>query len=250
MKIKPEVDLHLHTIASTHAYSTLHDYVHYAKQNGIKMFAVSDHGPDMTDAPHEWHFINSALFPRVDQGIGILRGIEANIKSPAGEIDCNQRMRAQLDIILCGFHQEVFPPQSIHINTEAMLNTIKSGLVNVITHPGNPAFPIDAETIVKAAAQYNVALEINNSSFIHSRKGSEANCERIVQLAKLHDAPLSIGSDAHIAYDIGRFDKALALLEANDFPPERIINCSMLSLLDHLADKGKALHQEFSELLS
>ena len=52
------VDLHMHTVASTHAYSTLSDYIAQAKQKGIKLFAITDHGPDMEDAPHhsgrEW----------------------------------------------------------------------------------------------------------------------------------------------------------------------------------------------------
>ena len=52
------VDLHMHTVASTHAYSTLHDYIAEAKRKGIKLFAITDHGPDMADAPHYWHFIN------------------------------------------------------------------------------------------------------------------------------------------------------------------------------------------------
>ena len=40
------VDLHMHTVASTHAYSTLHDYIAEAQQKGIKLFAITDHGPD------------------------------------------------------------------------------------------------------------------------------------------------------------------------------------------------------------
>ncbi len=30
------VDLHMHTVASTHAYSTLHDYIAEAKRKGIQ----------------------------------------------------------------------------------------------------------------------------------------------------------------------------------------------------------------------
>lgn len=37
------VDLHMHTVASTHAYSTLHDYIVQAKKCGIKLFAITDH---------------------------------------------------------------------------------------------------------------------------------------------------------------------------------------------------------------
>lgn len=35
------VDLHMHTVASTHAYSTLSDYIAQAKQKGIKLFAIT-----------------------------------------------------------------------------------------------------------------------------------------------------------------------------------------------------------------
>ena len=57
------VDLHMHTVASTHAYSTLHDYIAEAKRKGIKLFAITDHGPDMADAPHYWHFVNMHIWP-------------------------------------------------------------------------------------------------------------------------------------------------------------------------------------------
>lgn len=57
------VDLHMHTVASTHAYSTLHDYIAEAKRKGIKLFAITDHGPDMADAPHYWHFVNMRIWP-------------------------------------------------------------------------------------------------------------------------------------------------------------------------------------------
>lgn len=63
------VDLHMHTVASTHAYSTLSDYIAQAKQKGIKLFAITDHGPDMEDAPHHWHFINMRIWPRVVDGV-------------------------------------------------------------------------------------------------------------------------------------------------------------------------------------
>ncbi len=59
------VDLHMHTVASTHAYSNLHDYIAQAKLKGIKLFAITDHGPDMADAPHYWHFVNMRIWPRL-----------------------------------------------------------------------------------------------------------------------------------------------------------------------------------------
>ena len=44
-----QVDTHAHTLASTHAYSTIHDYIAEAKRKGIIIFAITDHGPEMAD---------------------------------------------------------------------------------------------------------------------------------------------------------------------------------------------------------
>ena len=127
------VDLHMHTVASTHAYSTLSDYIAEARRKGIKLFAITDHGPDMADAPHHWHFINMRIWPRVVDGVGILRGIEANIKNIEGEIDCSGPMFTSLDLIIAGFHEPVFAPHDKDTNTQAMIATMASGNVHIIT---------------------------------------------------------------------------------------------------------------------
>lgn len=233
------VDVHSHTVASTHAYSTLYEYLAEARRKGIRLFATTDHGPDMADAPHPWHFINLKVLPRLVDGIGILRGMEANIKNLFGETDCDERLRGCLDIVLAGFHQVVFPPSSQEDHTRAMINTMRGGMVDIITHPGNPSFPIDMEAVVTAAVQCNVALEINNSSFLLSREGSEANCRRIAELARDLGATLVLGSDAHIAFDLGNHTKGEALLAEVGFPEERLLNRSPRVLLDFLESRGK-----------
>lgn len=135
------VDLHMHTVASTHAYSTLSDYIAEAHRKGIKLFAITDHGPDMADAPHHWHFINMRIWPRVVNGVGILRGIEANIKNIEGEIDCSGPMFDSLDLIIAGFHEPVFAPHDKETNTQAMIATMASGNVHIISHPEIPNIP-------------------------------------------------------------------------------------------------------------
>lgn len=71
-------------------------------------------------------------------GVGILRGIEANIKNIDGEIDFFGDYLKQLDIVLAGFHEPVYPPSDKATHTEAMINAIKSGKVDIITHPETP----------------------------------------------------------------------------------------------------------------
>jgi putative hydrolase len=240
------VDTHTHTIASTHAYSTVHDYLNVAKQRGIRLFALTDHGPAMADAPHFWHFVNLRVLPRIVDDVAILRGIEANICNEQGDIDYYGDYLAELDLVQAGFHEPVFPPSDVANHTEALLACIQSGHVDIITHPGNPRYPIEQELIVRAAAEHNVALEINNSSFVSSRKGSEPTCLSIAKLAKQYDAPLVMGSDSHVAFTLGQFGEALKLIDAAGYPQERLLNYTPNKLLDFLLERG---HRTVVDLL-
>ncbi len=234
------VDLHMHTVASTHAYSTLHDYIAAAQSRGIKLFAITDHGPDMADAPHYWHFMNMRVWPRVVDGIGILRGIEANIKNTDGEIDCTGPMLDALDLIVAGFHEPVFPPRDKESHTQAMIAAMAAGDVHIISHPGNPKFPVDIPAIARAAAKYQVALELNNSSFTHSRKGSGPNCRAIAEAVRDAGGWLALGSDSHSAFTLGDFTECRKILDEVNFPEERILNVSPRRLLDFLESRGRA----------
>ncbi|MBW8185247.1 phosphatase [Shewanella nanhaiensis] len=242
------VDVHAHTIASTHAYSTIHDYISVAKEKGLKLFAITDHGPDMADAPHFWHFVNMRVLPRLVDGIGILRGIEANIKNRDGEIDFFGDYLKELDIVLAGFHEPVFPPSDSQTHTQAMIATIESGNVDIITHPGNPAYPIDIDKVAEAAAKHNVALEINNSSFLASRKGSEGNCIAIARAVRDAGGLLVMGSDSHISFSLGGFEQAISVIRQAEFPEERLLNRSPQALLSFLTERGHLSVDDFSEL--
>jgi putative hydrolase len=242
------VDLHMHTVASTHAYSTLHDYIAEAKQKGIKLFAITDHGPDMADAPHYWHFMNMRVWPRLVDGVGILRGIEANIKNLAGDIDCTGPMLDEVDLVIAGFHEPVFAPQHQAANTEAMIAAMAQGDVHIISHPGNPKYPIDIPAVAAAAAKYQVALELNNSSFSHSRKGSEQNCRAIAAAVRDAGGWLSLGSDSHVAFSLGDFEHCERVLNEVAFPPERILNQSPRCLLNFLERRGRSVIAELASL--
>lgn len=239
------VDVHAHTTASAHAYSTLHDYLSVAKEKGIKLFAITDHGPDMADAPHFWHFVNMRVLPRIVDGIGVLRGIEANIKNEHGDIDFFGDYLQELDIVLAGFHEPVFPPSTKEAHTRALINTIESGHVDIISHPGNPVYPIDIKRVAAAAAKHNVALEINNSSFLTSRKGSINNCTEIANAVKQAGGLLVMGSDSHVAFSLGSFDKAVEIIEAVGFPIDRLLNRSPEALLHFLSTRGHKSLDEY-----
>ena len=102
--------------------------------------------------------------------------------------------------------------------------------------------------MVRAAAEYRVALEINNSSFSHSRPGSEGNCRAIVEAARDLGAYLTFGSDSHVAFSLGDFDHCHRLVTEAGFPEERILARSPRALLAFLESRGRAHIPEFVDL--
>jgi len=234
----PQADLHVHTLASGHAYSTINEIALEASRRGLRLVGMTDHGPALPGAPHPYHFAALRFVPESLHGVRILRGVEANIVAP-GTIDLEDDLCDRLDLVMAGFHEDCgFEDRGAKGNTAALLALMERGRVRVITHPGNPLFPLDYPEVVRGAAATGTALEINNSSFCVSRKGSRGNCRKIVRLAASFGAPLVIGSDAHIAQGVGEFDDALALCLKEGIAWEQIMNRTLESTLAFLGLRG------------
>lgn len=228
-------DMHTHTLASGHAYSTVNELVGAAAAAGLQAIAVTDHGPTLPGAPHLYHFGAMRFIPREISGVLVLTGCEANILGIDGSIDLPEPYLNRLDFIMAGFHEFCgFDDQGIARNTEALLHVMANPLVHAVSHPGNPVFPVDYEEIVRAAAQTGTALEINNASFTYSRCGSSPNCKLIADLIARHGAPVIVGSDAHIAQNVGKFDQALAVIQEAEIDEAQVVNSSLDRLLDFL----------------
>lgn len=243
-----ETDTHTHTIISGHAYSSLQENVAAAKMAGLKLLATTDHASSMPGSPHFWYFENLTVVPRIIDGVGVLRGCEANIINASGEIDISDSLAKKLDVVIGSLHEPVFAPSSEQEHTDALMGAITSGKINILGHLGNPRFPFDIDRVVKAAAENQVMIEINNSSFGHSRAGSRPNCLRIAQAAKKHGAFLTFSSDAHISFAIGNYDQCIALVKEIDFPEKRIVSTKAQKLLDFLIASGKDQLCELREM--
>ncbi len=116
-------------------------------------------------------------------------------------------------------------------------------LVDQITHPGNEEeFPLDLDAIVEAAVRHNVILELNDHSFdpTSSRAGSGMREREFAEAAFAAGAPVSIGSDAHYALYVGRFETAVAIAEEIGLTEDRIVNRNAESVLAHLLAQARA----------
>lgn len=233
-------DLHSHTISSGHAYSTIMEMAKTAADKGLEMIAMTDHGPKMPGAPHLYHFGNLRSVPEEIHGVEILRGVESNILDNEGNIDVPPYFQRNLDIILGGFHYLCFEPGSVEENTQAAINAMVNSKIDILVHPGNPEFLIDPEKVVKAAKEHNVLIEINNSSLAGgSRKGSYDNCLAFAKAIAKFNWKVSLGSDSHIALEVGNFNKALNLIEKAGLKEENIINTDINKIKNFLQSRGR-----------
>ena len=219
-------DLHLHTVSSGHAYSTLEEYIAEAKRIGLKMIAVTDHGPAMPGGPHYYHFSNMRMIPQEIEGIRVLRGIEANIINDKGEIDLSEQeiKWGGLEIVMVAMHPRVgYENQGEEKNTEVLLKALQNPYINVIAHPGNPKYPVKVKEVVEAAKKHQVLIEINNSSDF-SRPGSHDKCVEFAREVKKIGWKVVTGTDSHISTMLGRFDDALRLFAEAGLAEEDVVN--------------------------
>ena len=119
--------------------------------------------------------------------------------------------------------------------------------MHIISHPGNPRYPIDIPRR-GGGGQIRGGAELNNSSFTHSRKGSEANCRTIAAAVRDAGGWLALGSDSHVAFSLGNFEHCERIIEEVGFPQERILNVSPRRLLDFLERRGKPAIAELADL--
>jgi putative hydrolase len=236
--IKIVADLHVHTLASGHAYSTVAEIIEAAAERGLEAVALTDHGPAMPGGPHRYHFGNLSALPKKDKNVEILRGVEANIIDVDGTIDLPENYLKYLDIVWAGLHFPCLPPATRSLNTEALINALQNPFVDGIVHPGNPDYPIDEMAVVQEAIKQGKLLEINNSSFV-IRRGSKTRCFEIAKLIHRYDALVALNSDAHIAKYVGTNEKALQLAIESGIDPQQIINTDLQQLKRFLKKRGK-----------
>lgn len=233
------VDTHCHTVSSGHAYSTIIELAEAASEKGLEIIAMTDHGPAMPGGPHLFHMGNLRVIPDYIKGVRVLKGVEANIMDYDGSLDLPERYLKQLEIVIASFHEVCIAPGSVEENTAALISAMNNPYVDIIAHPGNPYYPIDIDKLVQSACETGTLIEINNSSFIGSRRGSEENCRRIAAKAKEKGIVLAAGSDCHISFDIGKFNKIEEIFEELDMPEDLVINTDSKKLIDYLNKKGK-----------
>ncbi len=236
MRIK--LDTHTHTIASTHAYSTVLEMAKMAAERGLEAIAVTDHGVAMEDAPDAWHFDNLKNIPRDICGVKILYGVEANILDLDGSLDMKPELMKKLDVVNASIHAPCYAAKDAEDHTSAYEAVVKNPYVDIICHSGSPQYSYDYEKIVKLAKEHHKLMEINNHTF-YVRKKSIDNCRKIAELCKKHGVGIVVSSDAHICFDLGIYDRAFKMLDEISFPEELIMNRDLETFENFMSERKK-----------
>lgn len=222
----PVMDLHTHTIASGHGYSTLKENIEAAQNKGLLALGLSEHGPAIPGGPHIFFFSNYKCIPRVFGNLHLYLGMEANIMDYEGNLDVDSQMLKKMDYVIASMHLQCCNPGSVEENTKACINAMKNPYVSILGHPDDSRYDMDREYVVKTAKQEHVAIEINNSSLNPRsvRTNGRENILELLSLCKKMEVPVIMGTDSHICYTVGDFQETIKVMHEVDFPQELILN--------------------------
>ena len=233
-----EADTHCHSVASTHAYSTIKELAQSASEIGLKAFAITDHGPASPDSPHIWHFRNLKCLPDTINGVSVLKGAEVNIVNYTGKIDLDENELLSLDWVIASMHTSVIAPAGIEEHSEAYIKLAWNPYVDVIGHCTTSKFPFKYEKVLRVFKECGKMVEINESSLL-SEKSSAATVRDILLSCKRWEIPIVVNSDCHYCELIGKVDRCARLIEETGFPERLIVNARMDRLIEYIDNKRK-----------
>lgn len=234
--MKDKMDLHTHTIASGHAYNTRNEMIAAAYGKGLDLLAITEHAPAMPGSCQQMYFSNFRVLPRKYENMTVLYGTELNILDYEGHVDLPNEMLKEMDVVLASIHPPCYVSGTAEENTAAYLGAMKNPYVNIIAHPDDSRFPVDYEVLVKAAKEYHVLLEVNNTSLspLSYRMNGRENYQQLLELCAKYQVPIIVDSDAHVDALVGAHEFALEMLEEMGFPEKLVMNTRDDAIYDYI----------------
>ena len=263
-------DVHTHTVYSRHAYSTVRENVLAARDAGLELLGVTDHFSDMlfpnTDLEHGslrdyQHFINMGIWPREWEGVRLLHGMEADIRTLDGQLfgqgipvanditgttlrtptTLYGRVLPSCDYVIASVHYKQFADgATIFDTTEMYLNALAQPKVLILGHTGRAGVPFDVREVVGEAARQHKLIEINEHSLETRGRGGRtwSSCREIAETCAELGCQVVVNTDAHISSSVGHAPQALGMLEEIGFPQELVATRSADAFLAAMVAAG------------
>lgn len=225
-----DLDIHVHSVASGHAFSTLNEIVTTAINRKMKVIGISDHGPSMIGAPRESYFTMTRDINTFSKDIIVLFGCEANILDISGKIDLSVKTIEQLNFVIAGLHKLTpYEYNDCLSNTKALIACMEKNRIFALAHPINGIFKIEIRPVVEAAKYYNIALEINDRELARCSNDTYINYIKFIDQCVKYEVPLIVGSDSHTLQTVGVFSQIVKIKDALDIS-------SVYTYNDHIQD--------------
>lgn len=263
-------DVHTHTLFSRHAYSTVREDVLAARDAGLELLGVTDHFSDMlfpsADLTHAdlrdyQYLINTVVWPRVWEGVRLLHGVEADVRSLDGRLfgqdvaldhditggpmreatTLYDRVAMSCDYVIASVHYRGFASKATLAQaTDMYLGALAQPKVLVLGHAGRAGIPFDVPEVVGEAARQHKLIEVNAHSLEARRREGRTwqSCRKIAETCAELGCQIVISSDAHICCDVGGVAPALEMLEEIHFPQELVATRSADAFLAAMGAAG------------
>ncbi len=236
-------DLQCHTTWSDGKASVL-EMAKAALERGYRYLLITDHshglgvvqGMSPEDAWRQQAEIEAANAELAGE-LTILQGIELEIKAD-GSLDYNNDELAQFDIVLASLHTSLRQPREQI--TRRLLNAIRNPYVAIIGHPRGRLLPdrepadLDMDAVFEAAAEHDVALEINANP--HRLDLDDVHARRAVELG----IKLTISTDAHHPDELANMPYGVATARRGWVSAESVLNTWSLGRLLEWARERRA----------
>ena len=230
-------DMHMHTLASGHAYGTIREMAQAASEAGLVIIGITEHAPGIPGTVDPFYYGNLKVVPKVLYGVEVLHGCEINVLND-GTLSLEEKYIRKLDYCIAGIHGLCYQDAGRQRNTENLISCMRHPKVKFVSHPDDDHIPLDYEMLTDGAKETNTALEVNNSSLV--KKDRRLNCyenyRTMLKLCEKKQVPVIVNSDAHDPSQVGHLKLAAELLEAVGFPSALVLNNDRDKLVRFLKD--------------
>ena len=192
-------DVHMHTV-ETDGRCTIEEMADAARERGYKYMAITDHSKNLAfangldDKRALEHIARIRKAAENIDGIKVFAGIEVDILTD-GELDLSDSVLAEMDIVIASVHSQF--GQDPAKMTERLIRAIENPNTSLIGHPTGrmllrrDAYGFDMDAVLKAAAKYRVAMELNAYP-----DRLDLN-DRHLRMAKERGVKIVINTDSH-----------------------------------------------------
>lgn len=216
----PTVDLHMHTTWTDGARSVVEMH-EAALAAGLTAILFSEHarkssGDWFADFAAEVHALPT------DRCVALV-GTEVKIADFDGSLDISDEVRRECDLVMASVHRfpgettihkagplPVSPQEAVEIEYQLSRAAIRAGGFDILGHPFAMSirrFGVEPPAerwleVARLCAEHGIAFEINARY--------HADPWRLVSLCRSVGAPISLGSNAHDADEVGAIHRMLA----------------------------------------